>query len=444
MKNLSIVKLTLLSGIFAFSVACSSDDDGDIIPPPAESCTDGVQNQNETGIDCGGVCAACPTTPDPVTLSGLLNSPAELNLTNDRIYFLSGRVVVAEGQTLTIAPGTIIKGLEGVGSLASALIVQRGAKINAVGTAAQPIIFTSEQDNIQVGQTAGTNLTETDRGLWGGLLVLGNAPCSLSGDVIETQIEGIPAEDEFGLYGGNDPADDSGDMAYISIRHGGAVIGESNEINGLTLGGVGTGTSVSHIEIVGNFDDGIEIFGGTVNVSNVFVWGGGDDGIDLDQAWTGTLDNGMVVQGLRSDSALELDGPEGTANGAFTLTNITLVGNTEAGDGNNRRIADFRDGLQATIENVYVTGFLPTSKVRLNGAGSATEYTNGVLTLSNWEITLPAGVTDITTLFDDTTDTTTFEADSATFASAVTTPTVGADTSQFAWTFANAKAGLGF
>lgn len=445
MKNLSIVKLGLLSGLFAFTVACS-DDDADIIPPPAESCTDGVQNQNEEGIDCGGVCAACSTTPDPVTLSGLLNTPAELNLTNDRIYFLSGRVVVAEGQTLNIAPGTIFKGLAGTGSLAAALIVPRGAKINAVGTPTQPIIFTSEQDNIQVGQTAGTNLDENDNGLWGGVLILGNAPASLAGDVTENQIEGIPASDTFGLYGGNNPADDSGDLAYISIRHGGAIIGEGNEINGLTLGGIGSGTSVSNIEIVGNEDDGIEIFGGTLNVSNVLVWAGGDDGIDLDEAWTGTLDNAVVVQGVRSDSAMELDGPAGSLNGAYTLTNITLFGNTDAAGSGSRRIADFRDGLQANLNNIYVTGFLPSARIRLNGDKSANSYNAGNLLLSNWEVVLPTGITNVNELLTTSSVTvaTTFLTDGPEFLTAVTTPTVGANLSAFAWTYANAKANLGF
>lgn len=92
----------------------------------------------------------------------------------------------------------------------------------------------------------------------GGLLILGNAKGSFSGDSSENQIEGIPADDTNGLYGGTDDEDNSGVLNYISIRHGGALIGEGNEINGLTLGAVGSGTSISNIEVVGNFDDGIE------------------------------------------------------------------------------------------------------------------------------------------------------------------------------------------
>lgn len=446
MKKLHFLILAALS-LTIWS--CGNDDSDPSIIDPTATCSDGILNNEETAIDCGGPnCSACPdenNASQTIDVSGEITE--DTTWSSDTIYFLNGKVVVGVDVTLTIEPGTIIKGKAGTGSLASALVVQRGSTINAVGTADEPIIFTSEQDNIEIGQTAGTNLDETDNGLWGGLLVLGNAPASLSGDVAEEQIEGIPASDTFGLYGGTDAADDSGDLAYISIRHGGALIGEGNEINGLTLGGVGSETLIDNIEIVGNQDDGIEIFGGSVNVSNIFVWAGGDDGIDLDQAWTGTLTNGMVVQGLNSDSALELDGPEGAANGAYTLTNITLIGNTTDGEGGSRRIADFRDGLQADINNVHVSGFLPSSTIRLNGDGSATAYNEGSLVLSDWEIVLPADVAALNDIFilEEVTVATTFSDDALDFATAVEedAQSVGADTAAFSWTYANAKASLG-
>lgn len=465
MKKLLLSVLAI--GALTFT-SCSNDDEPKIIEA-VETCNDGILNNGETEVDCGGPnCSACPeviaTCSDgimngdeteidfggacsqTITVTGELT--VDTTWERGNIYLLGGKVVVGVGKTLTIEPGTIIKGKAGTGSLASALVVQRGAKINAVGTADRPIIFTSEQDNIKVGETAGTNLDETYNGLWGGLLVLGNAPASLDG-VTETQIEGIPASDAFGLYGGAVADDDSGDLAYISIRHGGALIGEGNEINGLTLGGVGSETTIDNIEIIGNEDDGIEIFGGTVNVSNIFVWAVADDGIDLDQAWTGTLTNGMVVQGVRSDSALELDGPEGTADGAYTLNNITLIGNTEAGEGGSRRIADFRDGLQASINNVHVSGFLSSAAIRLNGDKSATTYNDGLLTLTNWDIVLPEGVATVNQLFtlEGVTIATDYTADASNIAEAVTgdpAEGVGADTSKFAWTYANTKAGLGF
>ena len=202
------------------------------------------------------------------------------NWTSNNTYVLNQKVVVDAGATLNIEAGTVIKGTPGQGSLASALIVARGGMINAVGTADAPIIFTSVSDDLSTMDDLGPE----DQGLWGGLLILGNAPCSFSGDVSELQIEGIPADDTFGLYGGNNPSDNSGTISYVSIRHGGAVIGADNEINGLTLGGVGNGTTINNVEVIANSDDGIEFFGGTVDVSNALVWACGDDLLDIDQA----------------------------------------------------------------------------------------------------------------------------------------------------------------
>lgn len=265
------------------------------------------------------------------------------------IYELNGKVIVASGATLTIQPGTIIKGAQGTGTNASALIVEKGAKIMAVGTASSPIIFTSVLDNITVGQTMGTNLTEYDNGKWGGVILLGNAPISaLNGDV-NAQIEGIPVTDVYGAFGGNNPADNSGVMDYVSIRHGGALIGAGNEINGLTLGGVGSGTTISNIEVIANLDDGIEFFGGTVNVSNILIGFQGDDGLDVDMNYAGTISNFTVVCGSFSDEALEIDGPEGTTNvnGLFTFQNGTVYtyGGTDAS-------IDLKSKAQGTLNNV--------------------------------------------------------------------------------------------
>ena len=176
--------------------------------------------------------------------------------TKDKIYILATRVTVLSGATLTIQAGTVIKGEAGSGANATALLVARGGKLMAEGTASEPIIFTSVADEIMPGEIAGPNLDPTLNGLWGGIIVLGSAPISAVADAI--QIEGIPPSDQNGLYGGNDPNDNSGVIRYISIRHGGANIGEGNEINGLTLGGVGKGTVIEYVEVIANADDGVE------------------------------------------------------------------------------------------------------------------------------------------------------------------------------------------
>ncbi|MCH2224210.1 MAG: hypothetical protein MK066_05520 [Crocinitomicaceae bacterium] len=269
--------------------------------------------------------------------------------TADRIYKIIGKVVVESGATLTIDPGTIVKGEQGTGTLASALVIAQGAKIHAVGTTSQPIIFTSILDNIQPGELSGTNLTEVDQGLWGGIIVLGYAPVSAADGDNLSQIEGIPTSDAFGAFGGADVADNSGRIEYVSIRHGGALIGAGNEINGLTLGGVGNGTVISNVEIVANLDDGVEFFGGSVNASNILVGFQGDDGVDIDMNYSGTVSNFMVINGTNSDEALEIDGPEGTT---YTTGSFTLQDGTAYTFGGSEARGDFKSKAQGTINNV--------------------------------------------------------------------------------------------
>ncbi len=407
----SILAFSVLTTIALFS--CSSNDDN--------------------GSTIG------PSEPTVVSVSGSITS--NTTWTSNVIYQLNQKVVVQDGATLTIEPGTIIKGSSGTGSLASALVIARGGKLMAQGTATEPIIFTSAADNITLGQTMGTNLDQNDRGLWGGLIVLGNAPCSFSGDVDALQIEGIPAEDTWGLYGGNDSEDNSGVIKYVSIRHGGALIGEGNEINGLTLGGVGTGTEIDHVEVVANVDDGIEFFGGTVHASNLLVWAQGDDAIDIDQAYSGTIDNVVVHLGDASDHAFEVDGPEGTAAGSFTLQNASIFGNSITENG---EYADYRKAATGATNNVFASGFPAGKDVELDNDAVAESYNAGTLTFGTWEIVLPSGVTDVTSIFVNkaVNVTVTGFGDNATAVNAQ--GSIGADTSAFSWTYSNAKAGLGY
>lgn len=263
-----------------------------------------------------------------------------MTFTKDKTWVLNGLVFVNSGQTLTIEPGTLIKGKSGQGDNASALIVARGAMIMAEGTAAEPIIMTSETDGGQLPATA--------RGLWGGLIVLGNA--GLNSSPGESAIEGIPTSEVRGLYGGDNDGDNSGKLAYISIRHGGTDIGAGNEINGLTLGGVGSGTSIHHIEIVANNDDGVEFFGGTVNVSNICISYCGDDNVDYDEGWRGKAQFIFVNQDPSSgDRGGEHDGgtdPEDAQPYATPVFyNCTYVGN------GGKRALTFRDNAGGEYHN---------------------------------------------------------------------------------------------
>ena len=383
------------------------------------------------------------------TLEG--NITENKTLDASKIWLIKGRVSVIDGTTLTIPAGTIIKAASGTGADASTLIVARGGKIIANGTADNPIIMTAAADNIQVGGTypeSGPALNVDTRGLWGGLLILGRAPCSFKSDVTELQIEGIPTSDTNGLYGGSVADDNSGSFQYISIRHGGAEIGEGNEINGLTLGGVGSGTTINQIEVVGNVDDGIEFLGGTVKATNLLVWGQGDDAIDVDQGYAGTIDGALVVLTAASDHGFEIDGPEGSAPGRFTLKNATVIGATDDCDaeGVDGEMADFRKGATGDILNILFKDFAGGKDVELDASADASTYTAGTLTFVNIDILHPldgngnvcSDVESVDKIFDDKSDESTFETDASTFAEIVTVQKEGnglSDDSTFSWTF---------
>ncbi len=272
-----------------------------------------------------------------------LKDGADQTWTKNNTYILDGLVFVNDGQTLTIEPGTVIKGTAGEAENASALVVARGGKLMAEGTAAEPITFTFEDDN-------GGGQSPSLRGQWGGLIVLGKA--MLNSSPGESAIEGIPTNEPRGTYGGTENDDNSGVIKYISIRHGGTNIGDDNEINGLTLGGVGTGTTIDYVEIIANKDDGIEWFGGTVDGKHLLAIFCGDDALDYDEGYDGQNQYVIIHQDPTADAADrggEHDGgtdPE-TAEPFATpiFVNVTSVGN----DGS--RTITFRDNAGGEYHN---------------------------------------------------------------------------------------------
>ncbi len=268
-------------------------------------------------------------------------------LSSDTIWILQGLVFVNDGQELTIEAGTLIKGMPGTGENASALIVARGGKINAVGTATNPIVFTANADNYD-----GTGVDKMAQGLWGGVLILGRA--TTNNLTTEKAIEGIPTSEARSLYGGSNDADNSGTLKYVSIRHGGTDIGEGNEINGLTLGAVGSGTVIEYVEIISNKDDGIEFFGGCAQVKNAVVAYCGDDSFDYDEGWHGKGQFWFSVQSAESDRHGEHDGGPsdnylGTPYSTPVIYNVTYIGNKE--QGGECRTVTFRDNAGGTYAN---------------------------------------------------------------------------------------------
>ena len=265
--------------------------------------------------------------------------------TSNNIYILDGFVFVNDGQTLTIEPGTVVKGKGGQGENASALIVARNGILIAEGTSEKPIIFTSVSDDLN------GSVANLDDGLWGGVILLGNA--TLNTVPNEQQIEGIPQTEPRGVYGGNDDNDNSGILRYISIRHGGTDIGEGNEINGLTLGAVGSQTTIEYIEVFANRDDGVEIFGGAPRLKNILVAFCGDDSFDYDQGYHGTGQFWLAIQGFdRGDRLAEHDGgtdPEtGTPYSRPVIYNATFFGR---GEDAGKRIITFRDNAGGHYAN---------------------------------------------------------------------------------------------
>ncbi len=289
------------------------------------------------------VTAADVTVTDDITTNTTWSS--------DNVYFLDGLIFVDSLATLTIQAGTVVKGLLAnnitTGDGASALVIRRGAKLMADGTAENPIIFTSELDNLNISE----DLTESDRGLWGGLILLGKA--TTNQPTTENQIEGIPPELN-AKYGGNDDNDNSGVVRYVSIRHGGfSISGQpGDEINGLTMGAVGSGTTIEYVEVFSNFDDGYEWFGGTVNTKYLIAAFCGDDAFDYDQGFRGKHQFWFAYQGQdEAGRGGEHDGGDDNETGMPysmpVISNVTYIGsggNTSgvAGDGNDRALY-FRD-----------------------------------------------------------------------------------------------------
>ena len=315
-----------------------------------------------------------PTDPtsENIVVSGMLTE--DTHWFSDSTYEMAGKVVVDSGVTLTIDAGTTILAREGQGSLSSALIVARGGMIMAEGTAEHPIVFTSVLSEE-------VDLDVSDAGLWGGVVILGNAP--ISADAEEANIEGVPVNDEFGLYGGEDQMDNSGVFTYVSIRHAGTLLGDGNELNGLTLGGGRRGNTIDNIEVVANLDDGIELFGGCVNASNLLVWAQGDDAFDVDQGWFGVITNYVNVEGADSDHGMELDGGEGTTNPFFTFKQGTFL-STDGVE------FHFRDGAMGSVQYDYTMG---TANIEADSATSVMINTEmgADLSVFEWTMTHAAG-----------------------------------------------------
>ena len=289
--------------------------------------------------------------------------------TASNTYNLTRQIYVRPGATLTIEAGTLVASSTNIGG---SLAVSRGGQIFVQGTAENPVIMTSKAD-VQTW-TNGNRRTGTWResaNEWGNLTIMGRGYIAENAVLSNTPtpnasnyapMEGLLAAfpgDPSVLYGGGNDDDDSGSISYLSLRYGGKVINLNNELNGMSLGGIGRETDIHHVEIMNNVDDGIEIWGGTVNLKHFAIWNIGDDSLDIDQGWRGKAQFGLIVQGHSldasqgsgvGDNTIEMDGAEDADYQPVTtasIYNMTVIGQPVDGDG----LTAWRDNARVQFRN---------------------------------------------------------------------------------------------
>ncbi len=277
-------------------------------------------------------------TADPNNFAMTINSGQTVTLDATKTYKLTGAVIVNNGGQLIIPAGTKIVS---TGGTSSYVAVAQGGKIFSNGTPTNPVIFTS-------GAAA------PEKGDWGGIVICGRAPINI-GKTGTSEVATLP-------YGGEDPADNSGSITYTQINWSGARFSETKEYNGLSLFGVGNGTTINGVAVINGADDGIEFFGGTVNVSNIVSINNDDDAFDWTEGWSGTATN---IYGRRIDGAVGNRGMEADNNANNysagpisnpTIKNATFIGyKTTDNEGAGTNL--FRVGSRGTLDNLVLAGW---------------------------------------------------------------------------------------
>jgi len=384
--------------IFAMLAACSGDDSTTInIEAPPPSGGDGSSGGDSGGGDSGGGGETPATCPEGTTDlgDGVCELPAvisvDMTLPAGVKYLMSDRVTVGNGNgqletngdgtledgsavqsvTLTIEAGVEVMGKSGT---FATLLITRGSKLMAMGTADAPIIFSSDD--------AGYD----GSGEWGGLIMHGYAPhneCAEGGSYCD-----IDSEGESGFAGGYDPSDSSGVLRYVVVAEGGYEFSTGNEINGISLVGVGSATEMDYIQVHGNSDDGIEFYGGNVNLKHGVFTNNNDDSVDWDEGYQGNLQYILVKQGASKGEAFEMD-TEGSSDGFLskpTLANVTVVAEKVADRATyslnfKKRSGGFFHNTIVTVSPDSETAL--TTCVNVDGSGS-TALVGEALVLNNW------------------------------------------------------------
>jgi len=306
-KNWKFATMALIAGVSLFATSCSSDEDP-------------VNNPGDGGED-----------------TYVLDSDITENVTLEtgKTYTLNGGVHVKSGATLTIQPGVTIVAQHD--ETVDYILIEQGAKIDAQGTAAQPIVMTSEKK---------------EAGAWGGLHICGYAHTNNGSG--KSEIGNAP-------YGGNNDADNSGTLKYIRLEYTGYAFDEEHEANGVSFYGVGNGTIVEHLQAYQGSDDGFEFFGGSVNVKYMVVTSCSDDSFDWTEGWNGkaqflvAYQEGESSLGYACDCLMECDN-NGTNNAATPVAHPTIANATLIGNGGDAQGVRLRAGTQVELYNTIITG----------------------------------------------------------------------------------------
>ncbi|TCI84950.1 multidrug transporter [Tenacibaculum sp. M341] len=324
MKNQILIGLALAASLFT---SCGDDGTSDIIITDNSTTTTNNNDNNNGG--------------ETILLKGNYSSDLVLDAKNQ--YILDGPVVMEAGTTMQIPAGMTIKANKGTEVY---LAISQDAKIVAEGTAAQPIVFTS-------------NSTAPNAGDWGGLILLGKAPTNVvdvtTGATATSEIASLP-------YGGTVTDDSSGTLEYVRVEYSGGKVDGQSENNGISFYGVGNGTIVNYIQAFEGLDDGVEFFGGTVNASYISVVNSDDDSVDWTEGYNGTLTNVYVKQNLDGDKAFECDGYNTDVGNnsnpinysAPNVSNVTIEG---LGSANGKEAIRLRAGTKGIFDNVVIKGY---------------------------------------------------------------------------------------
>ena len=330
---------------------------------------DATSGNFDKSANAGALANGRPCTPIPVDANGIITATF---LDNDHNWQVDGVSYVAPGATLTIEQGTVVvtgatktynDPTFGSQTLAGVIVVPKTAKLEAIGTPSEPIVFTTPQ--VAGCSGPGCNVA----GNFGGIVMLGQAPTNQPTTI---RIEGVPQPAGTDItYGGSLSADDSGTLRYVRIEFPGYRLTDNNEINGLTLGGVGSGTELSHIQVSYSADDSFEFFGGTVNADHLVALAGDDDDFDFDFGYSGTITYAIGLKDpssthSTSSGASDANGIESDNNGTGlsltpttkpVLRNFTLLGYANSGSTTLRNGNRWRRATSLDIQSSIIGGY---------------------------------------------------------------------------------------